>query len=365
MRRGSAYLFVMIIMFSIFIAVTLSISTTQQTAQNSFIYAENANQYDLLSDCIERFSAELNDIVHANQSDIQNAVLDRLKTYIVNNPESYLFYEPGKENIYDGNFYLKQSDLVRNNQRLMSGNKNRLFTDLYSEEITQILFPIMQNKQTWIYKIDVQEKDTPIQYQVSISPTLQNGICSFAATIENLTTGIYDSISGKIALETDPHLEIFYENYRFKDGVHNSSPLPINESVSIQDHHWSKEKPVAYFSQGQMIDISAFYDGSDPIPTILIAEGENQIFCSDPHKNTFITLLYTKDSISLAEDVILQYKSNILDIPIHDKAFRRKLYDYFGLTDFQSGDIFKVLSPDVAFSLNITALPRYQIIELR
>ena len=371
MRRGSSYLFVMIIMFSVFIMLTISVSITRQAANNSFIYADNANLYYLAVDYAEKFVDEMNTLIDSQKNRIQKEVSDEIRLYIGESTEEYIFYE-AEENLYAGNFYLKNRDFVRNNQRVLSGSRNNLYTDLYIEAIQEILDGIVRRGGIREYEIYIEEKGISIQYEILVVLSVKGGRYIFTSNVRNLTNGNIDSVEGEIVIQVEEHEEILYENYQFrelpdyvmKDSFLTPLDLRINESIYFNDIEWSIENPVAYYKFGEEIDISKFYDKDNPVATILIAEGENHIIHTMNGRENFTGIIYVKGDIDISEDITIEYKNNFLDIAIHDRVFRRKLYDYFGLTNFQFNnisEIFQQVKLSEEFSLEITALPRCQI----
>ena len=379
MRRGSAYLFVMIIMFSIFIMLTVSISLTSQSAKVSFAYSDNANLYYLAVDFTEKFVAELNEQLVSQRNEIHEEIFERVKVRLEESPEEYIFYEDNSGNVYEGNFYLKEEDVTIGGVVILSGEKNNLYALLYRSYVLSIFNSrLMDGESIARYEITIEENSVPTKYEILITYLDErNGVYKFRSTARNLTNRNSDSVIAELVLTIDEHKEVLYENYQFriepeylnKNSFLTNEDLQVNEDIEIylRDHEWTEKNPVAYYSVGETVDISKFYNDSEPVPTILILEDENFIYSEDENKR-FTGVIYTNGELEISEDVLIEHKNNFLDIIIDTVSFRRMIYDYFQLTDFQSLQaklIFKELKLSEKFSLHITSLPYYKINTLK
>ena len=374
-NRGSLYIFVLIIIMSITIIISIISNIAIHNFEIIKSHKENAYLYEYAFQGIENVVYEINSVLDEKRMHISEQTL---RDVVNENIRENVYYEiMSLENKYNGDFYLKSrfSTNFENNANLYIRNER------YEYEIENDSRNI--KLEIWISvgaEVDITSRATNIdtgdaravgaKVQMSgsgaemIVPTYvwrsepmwsEYGV--FAKGV--VVIGVEDEIE----IEDDgewEEVEISPQGYinvnYIEGGFLESYGMAFSENVE-----WSRENPVMVIKDFRNnIDVSNFYVNGEAIETAIIVDNVNLhevfIYSSSPSQNTFRGVIYTKgnvtvDAVNIEGHVLSEgnvsilnranlqidiraKKDSVFEINLLDKELKHRLYDYLKITEF-------------------------------
>ncbi|MFV0503615.1 MAG: hypothetical protein ACK5LT_06575 [Lachnospirales bacterium] len=334
-RKGSAYIYVMVI--GTFFVTAILISFDLVNSKNEIYTNKNSiAMYPLTVDALEVVVDRCNELI-TSEVDYNRfyRYLGKNKPINTNNA----IYVKGTNN-YDGEFILNNNEVNKVYKQLVDVTWNK-FTD---------------NN----YRIQYNVEDTSsYDVEVVIDKDFHNDYYAIA-DVKNLTSNISTSYQSKLEFISTNSFKPIFQYKEIPYFVTNG--INIVDSSDVDGYNYVEELnmnlPQNEFSIGnpivicddRTIDISNFYVGNTPIATIIVGKDIN-LFSSDISKNEFKGFVFAKNLLfssevnfsgciyanTLKSDGNLNYTNvdYLLDLMTDDLTYL--LMDELGVTNFKGG----------------------------
>lgn len=361
-ERGGAYILVLVVMSSVFVILAAAFNTVAYQMQAARAYRDNANLYDLAVSGAEQAEKILNQCLVRVHPDISSDTVEILQ----NMPFADIA-------MYAEGFHLKKPDSGG-----LRGESGALFKDLFASAAAEYIKDELEllfgnDSYSFSFGATVDEGDKEYNYVVSVDisvdiseiPTVYR-ILSYA---QNTQADIKLGVCAEIILAESVGNETIIEKYswqsvppRFGSGIVAEyedwdGVWDLSVDMSSLAQGWSAENPV-YITAYPVVDISAFYDGGEPLPTVVLHTADTTLLitASDLDLCEFKGVIISMGSVEF-DNVYIEMEGSLLssgnitvnhvftsviydagmlfDIRFADPTDRRRLLDFLRLTAYK------------------------------
>lgn len=340
--KGSAYIYVLIIMLSIFIMLNVVISITSNEVLIVNAKYQNGNLYHMAKGGIDIGLNALNNVVIENIHSINHKILEDLHMQDLKEIVTFI----SEDNPFTGNFHITHNETLY--KSLFEKHTNDYISDFLVET-------------NGILNLDIEN------YSVDIFLNYNNirGHYNVVSVATNTTTNISITLEAILTFNWIVDNQIISENYMWYDiPMHYENGMSefvnfdevYNTQSYLYENNWMHEYPILFNSNENLyIDIANFYYEDIATNSIIIHNGEGDLYIhtSEESKNMFNGIILSRGNIVFEEgDYIVEgnlisggyinYKdlnftpnSDILFyINFENKEHTRQLYDSLFLTNF-------------------------------
>ena len=356
-EKGNAYIFVLIIILSVGITMSIIMNVVNYNFGLTEVYKENAYLYEQAVNGVGHAVYRMNNTLDENRLYIS----EQTTLEIVQNIDENIYYKiENIQNKYDGTFYLgstysrrfernAREELQLGSYRYQLADENRTFeigtrvsldteltitsraTDLSNGNFREVLAVVQL--------VDSEEESIVPNYRWRVTPRWAN----YAVFANGRVT--IEEIENETSFITVSYSE--YENLRSYKGA-------FTENIE-----WSIGNPILISDEIVSIDVSRFYEEQTPINTAIIINSpyEVLIYSSDASRNTFNGIIYSSGSIlidginvngcvlsegnvrimnnSNSEIRLTRSENLVFGIKFMEEELRRRFYDCLGITNFR------------------------------
>lgn len=344
--KGSAYIYVLIIMLSIFLMLNVVINITSNEVLIVNVKYQNGNLYSMAEWGIDLGLYSLNSVIIENVHSINYKILKDLQSKNLREMVTFI----SKDNPYTGSFHITHN--------------NSLYKSLY-EKHAQFYINEFLIETDGMMKLNLEN------YTIDISIHYNNirGHYNIVSVATNIITNISMTLEAILIFNGEIFSQVISENYIWYDipvyyetGMYEF--VNFNEVYNIQNNlyndNWLYEYPILLINdENYHVDIASFYYEDIATNSIIIHNGEGNlyIYTSEESKNTFNGIILSKGNIAFKEGhynvegnlisggyidyTNLNFTPNsdiLFYINFKNKEHTRQLYDSLFLTNYKDND---------------------------
>ncbi len=383
--RGSAYVYVVIVMLTVFLMLYTAVTITGYEMKVSKVFVKSADIYSYALNMAEEACLQINASMEMQR---QAAHAQAVENIFSEDIEKIIFYEAASPlEPYKGDFFFKEKNSS------VTGAKNVLYERIFIRNLYTAM-PVVFN-----FSKQIQDENAGgIQLSAQAIKSGEKYVIEITAT----TTSSQTTYKGQIAISEKPHKEVAEIGYEWRtvSPLFSARELTKVDWAGVREQPFDEDNPLVMLTDDSAIDISSFYVDGNPIPSVVICGGNLSLTASDGLKTKFtgvivsngevvndsggiITLngaLISSNAVPILNTTVVFDENVIFSVNFKDKYIKRQLFDILGLTAFNRigtltvtdevkiRDIFNYLKPSAnKTALTLLGLPqiKYELLNFK